>query len=826
MMIRKASNKDIIRTIKRNKKRFFSILLITALGVTMLSGLKAACDDLRYSANHFYDEQNLFDLNIVSTHGLNSDDLESLKNIDEIEVIEATYNENVYTMIKDGSKSAEVKMLTKQLNQPYLIKGNLPKDDNEIAVGKKYFNDSGKKIGDKITFSATTNINKEYTITGVVQDASDLNNHDGAAAFRSASTSDFTFFITENSIDFPIYTNIYIKLKGSESLLCFSDEYKSLINQVKTEIETNIKEERENARYDEIISELLATYSLPNEMLSSIDTSMIQKPQWYIQDRTSLSSYNNIQSDASSIEAVGTAFPIVFFSVAILIALTTITRMVEEERMLIGTYKALGFKNHEIMKKYLLYAGSACLIGGVIGDIGGFILLPKFVFYVFQLLYQLPQYYLQFDLLYGIGGIALFSSGIIIATLLAVNSEVKQMPAVLMRPKTPKTGSRVALEKINWIWQKLSFLNKVTARNLFRYKKRMLMTTFGIMGCSALVLCAMAINDSVSDLIPKQYEHIYHYDLMMITNNKSAFEDLQDDEEIKESMSLFIDNATIKNANGKEEAAQLMVISDIDAFNQYIELEDLSGNHLAFNDDEIYVTQNASQVLNFSKQDKVSIINSDLIEKEVNVSNIVQNYLGNNIYMSQEKYKSLFSDYENNAILANFNSSIKNTNKYIETLENRDNVLSVMSVENTKEEFFASFSLITAVVYLIISMAAALAFVVLFTLSTTNISERIRELATIKVLGFYDNEVHLYVNKETIILTILGILFGLPAGYALSKSLTYVLNMPSIHFAVVIQPISYLWTILLTLAFTLIVNLLTNQTLNKIDMIESLKSVE
>lgn len=825
-MIRKACNKDIIRTINKNKKRFFSILLITALGVTMLSGLKAACDDLRYSADYFYDEHNLFDLNIVSTLGLNSDDIESLKSIDEIEVIEASYNENVYTTIKDGSKSAEVKMLTKQLNQPYLIAGTLPKDDHEIAVGSKYFNDSGKKIGDKITFSAITNINQEYTITGVVQDASDLNNHDGAAAFRSTSTSDFTFFIAENSIDFPIYTNIYMKLKGSESLLCFSDEYKSLINQVKTEIETNIKEERENARYDEIISELLASDSFSREMLSSIDTSMIQKPQWFIQDRTSLSSYNNIQSDASSIEAVGTAFPIVFFSVAILIALTTITRMVEEERMLIGTYKALGFKDYEIMKKYLLYAGSACLIGGIIGDIGGFILLPKFVFYVFELLYQLPQYHLQFDLLYGIGGIALFSSGIIIATLLAVHSEVKQMPAVLLRAKAPKTGSRVALEKIKWIWQKLSFLNKVTARNLFRYKKRMLMTTFGIMGCSALVLCAMAINDSVSDLIPKQYEHIYHYDLMMITNNNSAFDDIQDDEEIKESMSLFIDNATIKNTNGKEESAQLMVISDMDAFNQYIELEDLSGNHLTFKDDEIYITQNASQVLNFSKQDKVSIINSDLIEKEVNVSNIVQNYLGNNIYMSQEKYESLFSDYENNAILANFNSSIKNTNNYIETLENRDNVLSVMSVENTKEAFFASFSLITAVVYLIISMAAALAFVVLFTLSTTNISERISELATIKVLGFYDKEVHLYVNKETIILTMLGILLGLPAGYVLSKSLTYVLNMPSIHFAVVIQPISYLWTILLSLTFTFIVNLLTNQTLNKIDMIESLKSVE
>lgn len=825
-MIRNAFNKDIIRTIIKNKKRFFSILIITSLGVTMLSGLKATCDDLRYSADYFYDKQNLFDLNIVSTLGLNDDDLEALKTIEDIDVIEATYNESVYTTIGDSSKSAEVKMLTQQLNQPYVIEGSLPKKNNEIAVGKKYLIDSGKKIGDIIIFSSVSNINEEYMITGVVQDASDLNNDDGAAAFRSTSTSDYTFFIAKNNIDYPIYTNIYLKLKDSESLLCFYDEYKSLVNQVKSKIETNIKEDRETARYNKMISDLLISESLSNEILSSIDTYTIQKPQWFIQDRSSLSSYNNIQSDASSIEAVGTAFPIVFFSVAILIALTTITRMVEEERMLIGTYKALGFKNHEIMKKYLFYAGTACLIGGIIGDIGGFILLPKFVFYIFQLLYQLPYYHLRFNLLYGIGGIVLFSSGIMFATLLAVNSELKQMPAVLMRPKAPKTGSKVALEKIKWIWKNLSFLNKVTARNLFRYKKRMLMTIFGIMGCSALVLCAMAINDSVSDLIPKQYEHIYHYDLLILTDNTSAFNEIQDDQEISDSMSLFIDNATLKNNNGKEETVQLMVITDINDFNHYIELEDLSGKRLEFNIDDIYVTQNASQVLNFSNNEKISIINSNLIEKEVETSHIVQNYLGNNIYMSKEKYESLFGIYDNNAILANFDNSSKNTNKYIEELENRNNILSVMSVESTKDEFSASFSLITAVVYLIISMAAALAFVVLFTLSTTNISERSRELATIKVLGFYDNEVHLYVNKETIILTMIGIILGLPAGYALSKSLTYVLNMPSIHFAVVIQPISYLLTILLTLAFTFIVNLLTNQTLNKIDMIESLKSIE
>lgn len=820
----KAINKDITRTMKRSKRRFFSILTITALGVCMLSGLKAACDDLRYSADYFYDTQNLFDLSVVSTMGLNDDDIEALKSIAEIENVEAIYSEDVFTDLEDGSESVQVKTISKTINQPYLIKGRLPKNKDEIVISEKYLKDTDKKVNDTIQFKNTQHMQNNYTISGVVQDASDVNNNDGAASFRSTNASTYVFFINQEAIHFPIYTNVYLKVKGANQLLCFSDEYKQLIKEVKKDIEKTIKVEREDQRYEELIDNLQSMYA--SQGIYPQDRIVISKPQWFIQDRTSLSSYNNIQSDASSIEAVGTAFPIVFFTVAILITLTTITRMVEEERMLIGTYKALGYKNHEIMKKYMIYALLACLLGGLLGDIGGFILLPKFVFYIFQTLYLLPHYHLQFDILYGIGGILLFTGGILIAVFIAVYEEVKQMPATLMRPKTPRTGSRVVLEKIKFIWHNLSFLNKVTARNLFRYKKRMLMTIFGIMGCSALVLCAMAIKDSVNDLVPKQYEHIYHYDLMAMVEDKDSIDSFNNDSQIKESMSLLIDNATIKNTQNKEESVQLMVIEDKDLFEQFIELESLSGTHINLEDNKVYVTQNAAQVLNFSINDKVTIQNSDLMEKEVNVSQIVQNYLGNNIYMSKATYESLFKTYTENAVFANYSDSINNEDKYIDELEKRDGILSIMSVNSTKEDFLTSFSLITAVVYLIISMAAALAFVVLFTLSTTNISERIRELATIKVLGFYDKEVHLYVNKETMILTILGIILGLPAGYALSKSLAYVLNMPSIHFAVTIEPISYLWTLLISITFTIIVNFITNLSLNKIDMVESLKSVE
>ncbi len=825
----KASNKDIRRTIFRNKKRFCSILIITALGVMMLSGLKAACDDLRYSADQFYDEQQVFDIQIVSTMGLNEDDLAALRKADGIERAEGVYRETVYTSVNGSSQNADVQTLGGQLNMPYLLKGRLPENEKEIAVSKTYADDSGKTIGDTIRFHEPSQIRSTYTISAIVQDPSDLNNKDGAASFRSISASRYVCFIRNDSISVPAYTAAYVQVKGSRDMASYSDEYEALIKQAKKTLEQDVKKQQEDRRYDELVEQMkLAAAAVDPKAAAYVDTSSIEHPKWYIQDRSSLSSYSNIESDAASIEAVGTAFPIVFFTVAILIALTTITRMVEEERLLIGTYKALGFRNIEIMKKYLLYAGSACLLGGIIGDIGGFLLLPKFVFSIFQTLYLIPNYSLQFDVWYGIGGIALFTGGILVAVWIAVHEELRHMPAVLMRPKAPRTGARVLLERIRPLWRNLTFLNKVTARNLFRYKKRMLMTVFGIMGCSALVLCAMAINDSVSALIPRQYEHIYRYDLMVMMDDAHVYQSLSKDDEVSECLTLLVDNATIKSSGNKEERVQLMVFSEQADVASYLSLEDLNGDPVTLEKGDVYVTQNASQVLDFSVKDTIRVQNSNLKEVRVKVTGIVQNYLGNTIYMGENTYETLFGSYEDNAVLANFKGKVSEQQKdsYVQKLEDRDGVLSVVSTSSMQDAFETSFSLITSVVYLILAMAAALAFVVLFTLSTTNISERVRELATIKVLGFYDKEVHSYVNKETLLLTLLGILVGLPAGTILAQSLTYVLNMPSIHFAVTIRPISYLYTVLLSFGFAVVVNLITNRVLNHIDMVESLKSME
>ena len=560
------------------------------------------------------------------------------------------------------------------------------------------------------------------------------------------------------------------------------------------------------------------------------DIDAIRMTKWYVQDRSSISSFSTIQSDADSIETIGTVFPILFLSVAILISLTTITRLVEEERGQIGIYKALGFSDAHVYGKYLTYTLSACICGGLLGDIGGFILMPKFLFMVFDVMYKIPSYRFLFHAGYGVCGILLFVAGALIAAICACHSELRQCPAALMRPKAPKAGSRVFLEKIPFLWKRLSFLNKVTFRNLFRYKKRLIMTISGILGCTALLVVGMAIKNSVTDLMPKQYNHIYRYDMMavvMVEDYDNFTKQINTDSNISDYLGLQMDTVQAKNESQTvEETVPLYVIPKDASIADYINLEGLDGKEKDLSDGQIFVTQNLSEVMGFTAGDSLQIQNSDLKECTFSVNGILHNYLGNAIYMRQSTYEALMGDYTPNAILAHLSASCDDPVSYTDTLSRESDVVSCSSVQTMRDEFTKSFSLINCVVVLVTALAAGLAFVVLFTLATTNISERERELATIKVLGFFDNEVHLYVNKETLILTVIGIILGLPVGRFFSGLLTMVLKMPSIYFAVSVHPTTYLFAGGMTFLFALAVDFITNRMLDRINMVNALKSVE
>ena len=608
------------------------------------------------------------------------------------------------------------------------------------------------------------------------------------------------------------------------SALAQLEEAQQEINDGLKEVEDGQTELNDGwSEYEEGKAEAEERFADAREKLKELDTA-----SWYVQTRMSLSGYSNVASDADSIEAIGDVFPAVFLIVAILMSLTTITRMVEEERGLIGTYKSLGYTDAEILKKYLVYAGFACAGGSVIGTVMAFVVLPMFLFWVFGVMYVIPEFYVSFIWSYGLLGPVIFLGAILLAVWLACRSALKQTPAILMRPKSPKEGSRVLLEYITPLWKRMSFLNKVTARNLFRYKKRMFMTIFGIAGCMALLLFGFSIRDSVTDLMPRQYEQTFSYDFLAAGQSgqyDTLYEKVHGDQRVSEETGIMITQVNL--LYGEEQTLQLMVIPDDTDIRTYLNLVSIhTEENVELKTGSVYVTRNAADVLGFEKGDTVQVRLLDLQSADLVVTDIVENYLSNYIYMSQSTYEMYYEDFALNALMIRASEKCTDHSALAKELKNMKGITSVLCIQELKDQFSEAFQLINYVVYIVIVMSALLAFVVLFTLATTNVSEREREIATIKVLGFFDPEVHAYINKETIILTLIGLVSGIPLGYLFAQTLTWVLTLPSIYLAVSLHPASYAVSAGLVAVFALLVQIFTNHTLDVVDPVTALKSVE
>ena len=559
----------------------------------------------------------------------------------------------------------------------------------------------------------------------------------------------------------------------------------------------------------------------------------IAAARWYVQNRSSIGGYSSLDSDVSSIETLGYAFPVVFLLVAVLMSLTTMTRMVEEERGLIGTYTGLGYGNLTIASRYLLFAVLACLIGGALGLLVGFLGIPSLLLVVLANMYVIPGITLEYDWLYGSLGIALFVVAVLVATAVACAGELRQTPAQLMRPKAPKAGARVLLERIRPLWKRLSFLNKVTARNIFRFKSRLIMTVGGVAGCTALIVCGLGINDSVDALGPKQYEDLYRYDLLVVANDADAdaMADLvAGNADVTDTMRVRLESGELANDDGSA-TIQLMVIPDGggEDLSEMVELEDAEHGRAALTlaDDGVVVAQSAANALGMKAGDTVSLTDGNMRHGEVTVTAVNRGVIGSDVYIGEEAYRQAFGDDSPltwNAMYALFDGDGDAQMAYAEELQDDPSILTAMSCEDMRRSF--RFELMAAVVALIIGLAGGLALVVLFTLANTNVSERVREMATLKVLGFTDREVHTYVNKEMMILTGVGIVAGLPLGRFIGGLLTAALNMPSIYFEVEVHWWSYLIAAVITLVFALLVQLITNPVLDRIDPVSSLKSVE
>ena len=628
----------------------------------------------------------------------------------------------------------------------------------------------------------------------------------------------------------------------------------------------------------------------------------IPQVRWYVQDRSQIGGFSSLKSDLESIQSLGNAFPIVFLLVAVMMSLTAMARMVEEDRGLIGTYTGLGYGRLAVASRYLLFALFACLIGGGLGLIAGFLGIPAFLLVVLRGLYVMPDVRLEYDWLYGTAGVALFVIGVLAATVYACAQEMRQKPASLMRPKAPRAGSRILLERIKPLWNRMSFLGKVTARNIFRFKSRLIMTVGGVAGCTALIVCGLAINDTVAALGAKQYQDVYQYDLMVVANDDDADamrQKVASDGRVTSSMDVRVESGDLTGDSGSE-SIQLVAVPDSERseFGKMVTLQpvrsswvdgakslfsgksrasssassvsdsgesDANGTSgtkdaISLGDDGVIVSQSAASAMGVKAGGMVTLTNGDDMQAEAHVSAVIRSVIGSDVYVSETYYRQLFdtaasgtssassasdsgeSDNQNgesgtsngassngqqlvwNAMYAKLKGSGESQAAYAEKLEDDDAVMKAVSCAHMAESF--KFDLMGAVVALIVALAGGLALVVLFTLANTNVSEREREMATLKVLGFFDKEVHHYVNREMMVLTMMGVVLGLPLGRFVGGLLTAALNMPALYFEVECTPLSYVIAAGATMAFALLVQLFVNPVLDRIDPISSLKSVE
>lgn len=597
----------------------------------------------------------------------------------------------------------------------------------------------------------------------------------------------------------------------------------------------------------------------------------IPQVRWYVQDRSQIGGFSSLKSDLESIQSLGNAFPIVFLLVAVMMSLTAMARMVEEDRGLIGTYTGLGYGRLAVASRYLLFALFACLIGGGFGLIAGFLGIPAFLLVVLRGLYVMPDVRLAYDWLYGTAGVALFVVGVLAATVYACAQEMRQKPASLMRPKAPRAGSRILLERIKPLWNRMSFLGKVTARNIFRFKSRLIMTVGGVAGCTALIVCGLAINDTVAALGAKQYQDVYQYDLMVVANDDDADamrQKVASDGRVTSSMDVRVESGDLTGDSGSE-SIQLVAVPDSERseFGKMVTLQpvrsswvDGAADTVSLGDDGVIVSQSAASAMGVKAGGMVTLTNGDDMQAEAHVSAVIRSVIGSDVYVSETYYRQLFdtaasgtssassasdsgeSDNQNgesgtsngassngqqlvwNAMYAKLKGSGESQAAYAEKLEDDDAVMKAVSCAHMAESF--KFDLMGAVVALIVVLAGGLALVVLFTLANTNVSEREREMATLKVLGFFDKEVHHYVNREMMVLTMMGVVLGLPLGRFVGGLLTAALNMPALYFEVECTPLSYVIAAGATMAFALLVQLFVNPVLDRIDPISSLKSVE
>ena len=776
--------KETIVCMVKTSKRFISILVIVLLGVGFFAGIRAVAPDMKNTLDDYYEKTNMYDIYIASNYGIREDIIDKLQKKYDIE---AVYNFDAITTKKEDYATKIISYdKNNQINTPKLVKGKMPEAIDEVVIDNHYRNEI--KMGDKLTIDSELIKNNTVTVTGYVESPLYISAERDSTNLLSG-TIDYYLYMNDDNIISPVKTAAYIKLNTDESR--FSKKYEEIVKTAKKDIKKTLKEEKQT---DE---------------------------KWYVLDIDSNAGFYQYEQDTQRIDNVAKVFPLVFFIVAVLICLTTMTRMVEEERSQIGTLKALGYSDISIMFKYILYAALATIIGSMIGVAIGYRTLPDLCFEMYKNMYRLGNIKLSYYSSLTFQGMMIALLCTLGATIYTCRKTLKESPANLLRPVAPPPGKRVLLERIKLVWNHLSFSYKVTVRNVFRYKKRFLMTIIGIAGCTGLILAGFGLKDCIVKMVPHQYEDIFSYQAKINLNEEKTNETIdkiKENKRIKDILEVHEESITIDN---KDTNQSVTLVIPKDNPKEFIKLQDRKTEEQYNLTDGIIITEKLAKLLEVEENDILKFSGTDTYKEKV--AHITENYLFHYIYLPKSSYKQ---DEYNTVLIKTKNMTEKEEKELANELKEIPGVSSITFTSSTRHVFDDTMDSFAYVSLILIVSAGALAFVVLYNLSSVNISERRRELATIKVLGFYDKEVYQYINRENTILTLIGILLGLGTGNILTMYIIKTCEIDMLMFDTTIAWPSYLYAILITMSFAILVNIILYFSLKKIDMIESLKSIE
>ena len=635
-------------------------------------------------------------------------------------------------------------------------------------------------------------------------------------------------------------SDAYIQLEDAKKQLDFGEaeleKGRKKIEQGEKDYEKGLAEFNEKKAEGE--RELADAYKKIEEGKAEIlkarhDLNEMGDPEWYIFDRTDNMGYSDFTNDAERVDRIASVFPVFFIIVAALVCLTTMTRMVEEQRMQIGTLKSLGYGKGAAVAKYLVYAVLASLIGSIIGLCIGFVVIPVVVFNAYRIMYVLPGIEIVFRWDYAIGCTIVAVLVTSLAALSACAVELREVPAQLLRPKPPKTGKRVLLERVGIIWNRLSFLQKVSVRNIFRYKKRIYMTIIGVAGCTALMFAGFGLRYSISSIVDRQYESIFVYDLIGMNKDKITKLELEEirnqfEKDVDITEHIFVRQDTLTFEHGKKKYdGTLMVAENSENFDHYVSFQDReTGEKIGFDDSGAVINEKFAKLLDVKQGDTIKMTLGSGKQCDVVVSGITENYVMNYVYMTKPLYEKVTGNaLETNAFLLNLSDDYDGDTLSTRLLEN-NNILGLSFSEEGGDKFRDLVGSLNYIVIVLIVAAGALAFVVLYNLANINVEERIREIATIKVLGFYDNEVSSYVSRESLISSLMGMAAGLLLGIPFLRFIVSTAEVDMVMFNPQIRWDTYVLSGVLTMVFTLIVDRAMYKRLKKVDMVSSLKSVE